>query len=67
MTSPHSDRERFAVLVTLSAEAWLQSRAALLVANGDALDDAAEKARDAFERAYSNTGIDVSYFRLERK
>lgn len=65
MRPPASDKERFALLAKLSTEAWLQSRAALLMAAGNTPSAAAEKARAAFDAAYAGAGIDVSYFTLD--
>lgn len=61
-----TDRDRFALLAKMSTEAWLQSRAALLLAIGNSPNEAAAKARAAFEREFAGSGIDVSYFTLIR-
>lgn len=66
MRPPTTDKERFALLAKLAAEAWLQSRAAILVATGNDPTQAAAKARAAFDAHYAGAGIDISYFTLER-
>jgi hypothetical protein len=66
MGLPTSDRERFAILVRMSAESWLQSRAALYLAIGNDTATAASKARAAFTQTYGDVGIDVTHFQLDR-
>lgn len=66
MIPPRTDRERLALLAKLSAEAWLQSRAALLLTIGNTPNEAAAKARAAFDVAYGGAGIDISHFTVER-
>ena len=66
MKTPATDKERFALLAKLSTEAWLQSRAAPLMAAGNTPDEAAAKARAAFDATYAGSGLDVSYFTLTR-
>lgn len=58
--------DRLAILVRISTEAWLQSRAALYMAVGNEPSLAATKARAAFAAAFGDAGIDVTYFTLER-
>lgn len=67
MRVPTNDQERFALLAKLSAEAWLQSRAALLITSGNTPDVAASTARAAFDDAFGGCGIDISYFHLESR
>lgn len=51
-------------LVTLSTEAWMQSRAALYLARGDPWNEAADRAREDWQRAHGHRGIRVTSFRL---